>query len=217
MSQSRLSVLVADDHPVVLRGLVDVLQSAGEIEVVAACKDGLAAIEAIRKLAPDVAVLDIAMPSYPGLAILESISAEHSDTKVVFLTASIADDQILAAISHGAKGIMFKDSAPEDLIDSVRRIAGGGTWFVPDLIDAALERETGRRLRVDRIRQTLTTREREVMRLVAVGLSNKEVARRLDLSEGTVKIHLHNIYQKIGVANRTALTAFTLAHATELA
>ena len=217
MSGSPLSVLVADDHPVVLRGLVDVLQSSGGLKVVAACKDGLAAMDAIRKLAPDVAVLDIAMPSLPGLEILASLAGEGSKTKVVFLTASIADDQILAAISHGAKGIMFKDSAPEDLIDSVRTVAGGGTWFVPDLIDAALEREAGRRLRVERIKQNLTGRELEVMRLVAEGLANKEVARRLSLSEGTVKIHLHNIYQKIGVANRTALTAFTLAHAAELA
>jgi two-component system nitrate/nitrite response regulator NarL len=217
MNQPRLSILVADDHPVVLRGLVDVLQSSGRMKVIATCADGLSAIDAIRKLAPDVAVLDIAMPSFPGLEILESIATEGSKTKVVFLTASIADDQILAAISHGAKGIMFKDSAPEDLIDCVRKVAGGGTWFVPDLIDAALERESGRRLRVERIRQALTIREREVMALVAEGLANKEVARRLALSEGTVKIHLHNIYQKIGVANRTALTAFTLAHATELA
>ena len=90
-------------------------------------------------------------------------------------------------------------------------MAAGGTWFAPALIDAAFERETGRRLRVGRIAQALTAREREVMRLVAEGLPNKEVARRLALTEGTVKTHLHHIYQKIGVTNRTALTAFTLA------
>ena len=179
--------------------------------------DGLSAMDAIRKLAPDVAVIDIAMPSFPGLEILASIAAEESKTKVVFLTASIADDQILASVTQGAKAIMFKDSAPEDLIDCVRTVAEGGTWFPPDLIDAALERESGRRVRIERIRKNLTVREREIMRLVAEGLSNKQVARRLALSEGTVKIHLHNIYQKVGVANRTALTAFTLAHATELA
>jgi two-component system nitrate/nitrite response regulator NarL len=217
MNQSRLSVVVADDHPVVLRGLVDVLQSSGGMKVIAACADGVSAMDAIRKLAPDVAVIDIAMPNFPGLAILARIAAEEIKTKVVFLTASIADHQILASVTQGAKAIMFKDSAPEDLSDCVRTVAEGGTWFPPDLIDAALERESGRRVRTERIRKNLTVRELEIMRLVAEGLSNKQVARRLALSEGTVKIHLHNIYQKIGVANRTALTAFTLAHATELA
>jgi len=215
MNRSPLSVVVADDHPVVLHGIVDVLQSCGNMKVIAACGDGLSAVDAILKLAPDVAVLDISMPGLIGLEILASIAAEKSETKVVFLTASISDDQIVTAISRGAKAIMFKDSAPEDLIDCVRTVAAGGTWFVPDLVDAALERETGRRLEVERIRQIVTTREREVMLLVAEGLCNKLVARRLAISEGTVKIHLHNIYQKIGVANRTALTAFALAHAVE--
>jgi len=217
MSQSPLAVLVADDHPVVLRGLVDVLETSGGMKVVAACPDGLSAMDAIRKLTPDVAVIDIAMPSFPGLEILARVIADESKTKIVFLTVSIADDQILASIAHGAKAIMFKDSAPEDLIDCVRTVAGGGTWFPPDLIDAALERETGRRVRIERIRKNLTIRELEIMRLVSEGLSNKQIARRVSLAEGTVKIHLHNIYQKVGVANRTALTAFALAHATELA
>jgi DNA-binding NarL/FixJ family response regulator len=202
---------------VVLRGLVDVLESSGGMKVIAACADGVSAMDGIRKLAPDVAVIDIAMPDFPGLAILARIAAEEIKTKVVFLTASIADYQILASVTQGAKAIMFKDSAPEDLIDCVRTVAEGGTWFPPDLIDAALERESGRRVRTERIRKNLTVRELEVMRLVAEGLSNKQVARRIALSEGTVKIHLHNIYQKVGVANRTALTAFALAHATELA
>jgi two-component system nitrate/nitrite response regulator NarL len=217
MSRSRVSIVVADDHPVVLRGLIDVLRSCPQLDVVAACSDGNSAMDAIRKLAPDVAVLDIAMPGLNGIDVLTSIAANKSETKVAFLTASIADDQILAAIARGAKAIMLKDTAPENLTDCVQAVAAGEKWFPSDLIDAAIERETGRRLRGERIGQMLTTRERAIILLVAEGLPNKVVARRLAISEGTVKIHLHNIYQKIGVANRTALTVFALAHATEIA
>jgi two-component system, NarL family, nitrate/nitrite response regulator NarL len=216
MSKSRLSIVVADDHPVVLRGIVEVLQSSRNMKVVATCSHGTAAMEAIRTIAPDVAVLDIAMPGVNGVEVLTHIATTGGETKVVFLTATVPDKQILAAMSRGAKAIMFKDAAPEDLVECVRKVASGGTWFPSELVDAALERETGRQLHVERISQLLTAREREIMLLVAEGLPNKLVARRLVVSEGTVKIHLHNIYQKLGVANRTALTALALAHATQL-
>jgi len=215
MNKACFSIVVADDHPIVLLGIVDVLQSSRNIKVVASCSDGTAAMEAIRKKAPDIAVLDIATPGVNGVEVLANIAAERSKTKIIFLTASVPDHQVLAAMARGAKAIMFKDAAPDDLVDCIRKVALGGTWFPPDLIDAALERETGRQLHSERIRQILTTREREIMLLVAEGLPNKLVARRLVVSEGTVKIHLHNIYQKLAVANRTALTAFALAHMTQ--
>jgi DNA-binding NarL/FixJ family response regulator len=185
------------------------------MKVVATCSDGTTAMEAIRAMAPDVAVLDIVMPGVNGVEVLINIATEKSETKVVFLTATVPDEQILAAMSRGAKAIMFKDTAPDDLLECVRKVASGGTWFPSDL-DAALERERGRQLHVERISQLLTTREREIILLVADGLPNMLVAGRLVVSEGALKIHLHNIYQKLGVANRTALTAFALAHATQL-
>jgi DNA-binding NarL/FixJ family response regulator len=215
MRKPRISVIVADDHPVVLRGIVDVLKS-GNMDVVGAFDDGVAAMDAIRKLAPDVAVLDLAMPGLNGLEILATMAAEKCDTKTVLLTASIADGQILTALERGVKAILLKDTAPDHLVTSVRAVSEGGKWFPADMIDAALERETGRVVRSEHINRTLTAREREIMLLVAQGLSNKRVAKRLAVSEGTVKIHLHNMYQKIGVPNRTALTVFALAHAAEL-
>jgi DNA-binding NarL/FixJ family response regulator len=215
MSKSHLSIVVADDHPVVLRGIVGVLQSCPNMHVLAACEDSTSAINAIRSLDPDVAVLDIAMPGLNGIELLASIAAEASRAKVVFLTASISDGQIFAAIAHGAKAIMFKDAAADDLTKCVQSVAAGGTWFPTDLVDAAMERETGRRLECEQATQELTRREREIMLLVAEGLSNKLVARQLAVSEGTVKIHLHNIYRKVGVANRTALTVFAFAFARE--
>jgi len=216
MSTSRLNIVVADDHPVVLRGVVDVLKSCIDMNVVGAFGDGVSAIDAIRKLNPDIAVLDLAMPGLNGLDVLAAVAVEKRQTKVVLLTASIADGQILTALERGASAILLKDAAADDLVRCVQAVAEGRKWFPADLVDAAIERETGRRVRSEQIGQTLTPREREIMLLVAEGLSNKGVARRLDVSEGTVKIHLHNIYQKMEVPNRTTLTVFALAHAAEL-
>lgn len=215
-SAAQISVLVADDHPVVLHGLVSLLAAQSNLLVVASCADGEAAVQAVEKYEPDVAVLDIAMPRLDGLDALAMIAARYA-TKIIFLSATATDEQILIAIARGAKGIMLKETAIDDLINCVREVAAGGLWLPPALVEAALERETGRRLQTDRISQSLTIREREVMKQVSEGLTNKEVANRLGLSEGTVKIHLHNIYEKVGVPNRTALTALAIAYRNQLA
>jgi DNA-binding NarL/FixJ family response regulator len=207
---------VADDHPVVLHGLGSLLAAQSDLLVVASCADGEAAVQAVQRYEPDVAVLDIAMPRLDGLDALAMIVARHA-TKVILLSATATDEQVLIAIARGAKGIMLKETAVDDLINCVREVAAGGLWLPPALVEAALERETGRRLQTDRISQSLTIREREVMKQVSEGLTNKEVASRLGLSEGTVKIHLHNIYEKVGVPNRTALTALAIAYRNQLA
>jgi two-component system nitrate/nitrite response regulator NarL len=206
------SIVVADDHPVVLHGVADLLGSERDLMIVAVCRDGLSAISAIRERRPD---LDIAMPGKSGLEVLTEIAAEGAATKVIFLTATATDSQILGAIARGVSGIILKDTAPHDLIACVREVAAGRTWLPPEIVGAALERETGRRLQRELI-EGLTDREREVMGLVAEGRANKDIARRLDISEGTVKIHLHKIYEKLGIANRTALAAFAIAHRSPL-
>ena len=126
----------------------------------------------------------------------------------------MTDGQVLTAIGYGAKAILFKDTAGDDLVSCVRAVADGGEWFPPDLMETALERETGRRAFREAIDPALTAREREIALLVADCLSNKEVGERLAIAVGTVKIHLHNIYQKIGMQNRTALAAYARAHMT---
>jgi DNA-binding NarL/FixJ family response regulator len=212
MTEPFCSVVVADDHPLLLRGLVDVLQSSPTLKVLGAYGDGTSALAAIRDLSPDVAVLDIAMPGASGLDILVTIAAERRATKVVYLTASITGGQVLTAIGHGARAILFKDTAADDLVSCVHTVADGGKWFPPDLIETALQGETGRRGFREETDRILTTREREIALLVAEGLSNKQVAERLAIAEGTVKIHLHNIYRKSGMQNRTSLAAFARAH-----
>ena len=134
MTETPCSVVVADDHPLLRRGLVDVLQSCPALKVVGEYGDGISALEAIRELSPDVAVLDIAMPGANGLDILVTIAREGRATKVVYLTATITDDQILTAIGLGAKAILFKETAADDLVSCGMHVADGGQWF-PEGLD----------------------------------------------------------------------------------
>jgi len=213
--QSRISIVVADDHPAVLYGVADVLTSHPDMTVVAACNDGASALRAIQQFAPTVVVFDVFMPGLSGLDLLARISAAHSLTKVVVLTATASEGQLLTAIARGAKGIVLKDAPLTELVQCVQAVAAGGHWSPLDLVDAALKHES--RCQSAGLAQSLTSRERHITLMVAAGLPNKEIGRRLDLSEATVKIHLHNIYKKLGVNNRTTLAARTITHREELA
>ena len=207
-----ISLVLADDHPVVLHGVAGILRAQPDMNVLAACSDGSTAAQAIRQLVPEVAVLDVAMPRLNGLDILSSVVNDGGKTKVVFLTALATDDQILAAIANGAKGIVLKDAAPDSLVDCVRSVAAGKQWFPTDLVEAALRRDGRRRAVPPPFLHKLTAREQQIVLLVAEGLSNKDIARRIDVTEGTIKIHLHNIYEKLEIPNRTSLTALALAY-----
>jgi DNA-binding NarL/FixJ family response regulator len=206
-----ISIIVADDHPAVLHGVVDFLTSNSDMTVVAACSDGVAALKAIRQLTPMVAVLDVSLPGLSGLDLLAAISGERRTTKAVLLTATANEGQLLTAINLGAKGIVLKEAALPQLVQCVRRVAAGGQWLPSDLINAALERKAGCQS-ADRGAESLTNRERQIVLMVAGGLSNKDVGRRLDLSEGTVKLHLHSVYGKLRINNRTALAAMAITH-----
>jgi CRP/FNR family transcriptional regulator, cyclic AMP receptor protein len=212
-----ISIVVADNHPAFLRGVADVLRSNSDMKVVGECGDRATALNAIRKCAPTVAVLDISMSNPNGIDVLASIAADRLATKAIFLTAAASDRQLLGAIARGAQGIVLKETALSDLARCIRAVAADRQWFPSTLVDAAIERETGRQAVTQKLTQSLTSREGQIITLVAEALSNKEVGRRLKLSEGTVKIHLHSIYKKLGVANRTALAALAIAHRDELA
>jgi DNA-binding NarL/FixJ family response regulator len=199
--RQKILLLIADDHPVFLHGLSSLLKAQPDIKVVAECQDGIAVVNAIRQLKPDVAMIDISMPRFDGLDVLDTINSERLETRVVFLTAAVTDAQVTNAISGGAKGIVFKTSSADEIARSVRKVAAGKYQFPKDLAEA-LRKRHGKRLRPS---QKLTPRESDVTRLVIRGLSNKQIGREMDLSEGTVKIHLHNIYKKLSISNRTAL------------
>jgi DNA-binding NarL/FixJ family response regulator len=190
----------------VLHGVAGILRAQPDIDVVATCSAGREVAAAIQQFNPDVAVLDISMPDLDGLGVLSSLVGAGFETKAVFLTAFVTDSQIMAAIALGARGIMLKDAAPNSLIDCVRDISQGKQWFPADLVEPAQEREGNCPV------GALSPRERQIALLVSDGLSNKHLARELDLTEGTVKVHLHNIYEKLDLRNRTELTALAIAH-----
>ena len=209
--QRPLSVLLAADHPAVLQGLVAFLRTCPEIKVVAECSDGIAALEGIQELTPDVAVLDMVMPGLTGLDVLSTIGRSAQETKFVLLTATASDRQIVTAIARGATGIVHKDAALEDLVRCIHEVAKGRKWLSTTIADKIAGYQSHSPA-LKHFEEQLTTREHEIMLLVSRGLSNKEIGRKLDVSEGTVKIHLHRIYQKGDVANRTVLTAMVLGH-----
>jgi DNA-binding NarL/FixJ family response regulator len=192
-----IRVLIAEDHQVVRFGLVELLGSEDDVEVVAAVGDGESAVSAVAEHRPDVILLDISMPEQTGIEATGRILAAWPEARVVMLTASAARDQIVQAIDAGALGYLLKDSSPDELIEGVRAAARG---------EAPLDPKAARELLADRQETRgpeLTGREREVLELVAEGLPNKRIATRLEISEKTVKAHLPRVYERIGVSDRT--------------
>ena len=192
-----IRVLLAEDHPVVRVGLEELLGAEEGIEVVAAVGDGASAVAAVAEHEPDVALLDISMPEMDGIEATRRIVASGAATRIVILTASAGRETILRAIDAGALGYLLKDSPPDDLLEGIRAAARG---------DAPLDPKAARQLVAERQGSgipELTTREREVLGLVAEGLPNKLIAMRLEISEKTVKAHLTRVYDRIGVSDRT--------------
>ena len=200
-----MRVVLADDHPLVLNGLRALLRSEPGVEVVAAAPDGAIALELIRAHEPHMAVLDINMPQLTGLEVLEALEADGPATRVVLLTGSATDEQIATAVERGAWGLLLKEHALDTLIQCLKTVAAGQRWLPEEVVAPAIRRATERREKDVQLARVLTAREYEIAGLVAQGLSNKHIARRLTISEGTVKIHLHNTFEKLGGGNRTSL------------
>lgn len=206
------SVVIADRHPVVLQGLTKLLGAQSGFKVVACCSDGTNCIEAIRSLAPDIAVLDMSMPGLTGLEILALVNSENLTTRLVFFTASIEHHELVISAAAGAYGVINKDVSPEVLLQSLRQVADGQRLLPLLSSDQELARQQGDVAITENVLAVLTERERQIMRLVSEGLSNKEIGRRLRIADGTIKVHLHNIYQKLEINNRTVLAALAISH-----
>ena len=212
----RTRLVIADRYPVVLQGLTSLFAAQYDFEIVASCGDGTSCIEAMRNLAPDVAILDVSMPNLTGLEILAIANAENLSTRLVFFTASIEHRELVAATAAGACSVIPKDATPEILVQSVREVADD--WRLLPLLrspmlrsELVLAREERNAAVTENVLAVLTDREREIMRLVSEGLSNKAIARRLNISHGTIKVHLHHMYQKLEINNRTVLAALVIS------
>jgi DNA-binding NarL/FixJ family response regulator len=203
--EGRVRLVLADDHPIVLDGLVQLFACEPDFQVLARCTTGEDVLAAVRDLAPDVLILDVRMPGMDGLAVLRQMKQEGLPTQVVLLTAALDEEEVLEAIRLGVRGVVLKEMAPRLLVQCVRKVHGGGQWLETRSVARALGRVLHREATMRQLAQALTPREVEVVRRVITGASNKEVAEALCISEGTVKVHLHNIFQKLNVGSRIQL------------
>jgi DNA-binding NarL/FixJ family response regulator len=193
-----IRVLIVDDHALVRTGLAQLLGGAVDIEVVGSARDGAEAVALADECLPDVVLMDLSMPGEDGIAATHRIGAAHPDVHVVALTSFSDRERILRAVDAGAVGYLLKDAEPEALISGVRAAARGEAPFAPKAALALVTERAG-----PQRARPLTGREREVLALVAEGLPNKLIARRLEISEKTVKAHLTSVFQAIGVSDRT--------------
>src|SRR5258708_7869038 len=203
------SVVIADRHPVVLHGLSNVLGAHRDFNIVACCSDGMSCIEALRKLAPDIVILDVSIPGVTWLEILSIVNSENLSTRLVFFTASDEDCELVMAAAADGYSVIPKDVAPGVLVQSLRQIAAGQRLLPLPSSEQAVSREQS--AITENALTTLTDRERQIMRLVSEGLSNKEIGRRLNITDGTIKVHLHHIFQKLEISNRTVLAAMAIS------
>lgn len=196
-----INVVIADDHPIVLAGLGQLIRGEAGMQVVATCVNGAEALEAVHTKKPDVLLLDINMPRLDGLGVLRALAAERAEVCTVVLTAELDPSVVAALRLAGARAIVLKELSPQHVVDCIRRVHAGAEWIeCLGHARAATEIRSESRDYVD-----LTPRERELAALVASGLRNREIASRLGISEGTAKLHLYNVYKKLGVANRVEL------------
>jgi DNA-binding NarL/FixJ family response regulator len=203
-----IRVLLADDHPIVLGGLEQLLSHEPDITVVARCTNGNDTLQAIARERPHVAVVDLTMPRRSGMDVLRELHTTRSPLRVILLTARIEHEQVLEALALGVAGIVLKESAPLQILDCIRRVAAGGQWIDQTIGSRTVDRLLRRQSGAAKAAAVLTAREIEVVRMVARGLRNKEIADLLSITEGTVKAHLRTIFEKLGIDSRMKLIVY---------
>jgi two-component system, NarL family, nitrate/nitrite response regulator NarL len=200
-----VTVLVADDHPIYREGIVRAINDRAELELVGEAADGREALEQIGRIAPTVAVLDIRMPGLDGTQVLSALRRDGVETDVLFLSAFMEPELAYRTVAAGAKGYLSKESSRQEVCEAIATIAAGGTAFAPE-VQAGLAAEIQERERSVGMPQ-LSAREREVLHLIADGLSAPDIGKQIHLSTTTVKSHLHSLYEKLGVSDRAAAVA----------
>jgi DNA-binding NarL/FixJ family response regulator len=203
----KIRVVVADDHQVVRSGLELLLATTDDIELVGTAANGAEIVDVVAALHPDVVLMDLSMPGVDGVEATKRINAAHPDSRVLVLTSFSDQTRILDALAAGADGYLLKDSDPDDIATAIRSVFKGESPLDPKAARVLLESRRTRRETV-----SLTDREREVLLLVRGGLANKQIARKLEISERTVKAHLTSIFQRLGVSDRTQAAIWASEH-----
>jgi DNA-binding NarL/FixJ family response regulator len=213
-------IIVADDHPIVRDGLKKLLLLEEDFEIVGEAGDGREVLEKVQQLDPDVLLLDLRMPNLDGLATLQALQTTNKRTRVIILTASEDKNEFVQAMKLGCSGIVLKQTAPDLIVKSIRKVNSGEIWLDSHTTAAVMRQfstgmegsgsGSGGAGSKGRERSPLSTREREIVALVAQGYKNKEMAEKMFISEQTVKNHLHNIFDKLGVSDRLELALYAI-------
>lgn len=204
-----IRILIADDHAIVREGLRALIAGRPDMELVGEAKDGEEAVTLAHTLQPDVILIDLMMPRKSGLEAIQEIRKENPRARILVLTSFADDDQVLSAIRSGALGYLLKDSMPQELIEAIRGVYRGESSLPPALAHK-LVLKLGSSHSAEPCGNALTEREIEVLKLMAQGLSNKAIADKLHLGEGTVRFHVSNILSKLHLENRTQAVLYAL-------
>jgi len=211
--RSTIKILVADDHAIFRDGLRKLFDAADDISIVGEASNGLECVKLLKKLNPDVLLLDLRMPEKDGWGVLEEINLNSLPTRTIVLTAAEDERDVIRAMRLGARGVVLKQSASELLVKSIRKVHKGEIWLdnrvTAEVIDA-FKKSTGSGRRLEK--SLLSHREKEIVQLVAQGIRNREIGERLLISEQTVKNHLRRIFDKLGVSDRLELALYTIHH-----
>jgi two-component system nitrate/nitrite response regulator NarL len=209
-----INILIADDHPIFRDGLRRLLEAEPGLKVIGEACDGAEAVKMARELKPDILLLDLAMPRHPGLEALRDLGSGQQSVRVILLTAAAEKQQIVEALQLGARGVVLKDSATQLLLKSIHTVMSGEYWVgresVSNLVQylRSLVQSSGEEARQRKF--GLTPRELEIVSAVVAGYANKEIAEYFKISEDTVKHHLSNIFDKLGVSTRLELALFAV-------